>query len=191
MTVVVTRVIRPGKEEQFARWADDVDRTAARFPGHLGGVRLHDSQGLNHLIYRFDSAEHLHAWENSTERHALIRRGDEISDQAKSTNSGLDPWFTLSGGAVPPRWKTFLITWAAAYPTLLALSTALAQLAPGLPQPAALALTSAILTAVLTWLVLPRITRQVRPWLFRGARPAPASRPSPTRESPAGRPYRS
>jgi antibiotic biosynthesis monooxygenase (ABM) superfamily enzyme len=178
VTVVVTRVIRPGKEEQFARWADDVDRTAAGFPGHLGGVRLHDSQGLNHLIYRFDSAERLHAWENSAERRALIRQGDQISKQTKSTNHDLDPWFTVPGHASPARWKNFVITWAAAYPTLLALATLLARLVPGLPQPVALAITSLILTAVLTWVVLPRITRQARPWLLSGARSAPTTKPS-------------
>jgi antibiotic biosynthesis monooxygenase (ABM) superfamily enzyme len=59
MTVVVTRVIHPGKEREFAAWTDEMDRTASRSPGHVGGVRLHDDEGLNHLVYQFDSPEHL------------------------------------------------------------------------------------------------------------------------------------
>jgi heme-degrading monooxygenase HmoA len=100
VTVVVTRVVRPGTEEQFAHWADDIDQAAARFPGHFAGGRLHDNQGLNHLIYRLDSAEHLRAWENSAERRALIRQGDQISDQTTSTNRDPDPW--SAPDAIPP-----------------------------------------------------------------------------------------
>jgi hypothetical protein len=61
VTVVVTRVVHPGREREFAAWADEVDRAAAGFAGHLGGVRLHDNQGLHHLVYRFDSERHLAA----------------------------------------------------------------------------------------------------------------------------------
>jgi antibiotic biosynthesis monooxygenase (ABM) superfamily enzyme len=68
VTVVVTRVVRPSKVDEFARWADKVDSAAARFDGHPGGVRLHDAQGMNHLIYQFDSQEHLKAWEASPRR---------------------------------------------------------------------------------------------------------------------------
>jgi antibiotic biosynthesis monooxygenase (ABM) superfamily enzyme len=45
VTVVVTSVVRPGKEDEFTRWADEVASAAARFDGHLSGVRLHDAQG--------------------------------------------------------------------------------------------------------------------------------------------------
>ncbi|MEV7976908.1 hypothetical protein [Streptomyces sp. NPDC086519] len=37
---VVTRVVAAGKEDEFARRADDADRAVAGFPGHLGAVRL-------------------------------------------------------------------------------------------------------------------------------------------------------
>ncbi len=75
MTVVVTRVLRPGKEREFLAWADEMDQAASRSSGHVGGVRLHDDQGLNHLVYQFDTPEHLRAWEESDERHALLARG--------------------------------------------------------------------------------------------------------------------
>ncbi|MGA8117394.1 MAG: hypothetical protein WCA46_27475 [Actinocatenispora sp.] len=176
VTVTVTRVVRPGKEREFARWADEVDSAAARFDGHLGGIRLHDAQGVNHLVYRFDSAANLHAWEESTVRSELIEQGDRVSDPRRSTVSGLDNWFHVPGPTAAQRWKTFLLTWVAAYPILLLISTGLGAVAPWLPRPVALAVTSGTLTALLTWVVLPRLTRQARPWLLRGARADPAGR---------------
>ncbi|MGW3448295.1 hypothetical protein [Streptomyces sp. NPDC001076] len=114
----MTRVVAASKEEEFARWADDVDRAAAGFAGHLGAVRLHDSQGLHHLVYRFDSAEHLGAWERSEARNELLRRGNRISDPRRSRSADLAPWFTLQGWDVPPKWKRFMTTRAAACPCL-------------------------------------------------------------------------
>lgn len=177
VTVVVTRVVRPGHEDEFMAWADDVDRAAADFDGYRAGVRLHDEQGVNHLIYQFDSSAHLRAWERSSQRRDLLRRGDRISDERRSTAGGRDAWFTVPGGTAAPRWKTFLTSWVAVYPTLLIISTALATVAPGLPRAAALAVSSATLTAVLTWIIQPRLTRTARRWLLRGTRATPVSRP--------------
>src|SRR3954463_2294071 len=177
VTVVVTRVVRPNKEDEFARWADEVDSAAARFDGHLGGVRLHDAQGMNHLIYQFDSEEHLKAWEASPRRRELLREGDQYSKPERSTSQGLHTWFDIPGSSVSQRWKNFLLTWAAAYPILLVLNLGLTALVPQLPRPLSLGITSGILTAVLTWVVLPKLTRRARPWLLHGAKPDPAERP--------------
>lgn len=49
------------------------------------------------------------------------------------------------------------------------------RLAPGLPQPVQLAISSGTLTAVLTLVILPRVANRIRPWLFRGAPTVPAT----------------
>ena len=41
VTVTVARVVRPDQREAFERWADDVLRVAAGFPGNLGASLLH------------------------------------------------------------------------------------------------------------------------------------------------------
>jgi antibiotic biosynthesis monooxygenase (ABM) superfamily enzyme len=176
VTVAVTRVIHPGKEREFARWADEVDAAAAGFAGYLGGVRLHDAQGLNHLIYRFDTPENLRAWENSERRRELLRRGDRLSNKRRAAVAGWQVWFDVTGSGAAKRWKTFLLTWTAVYPTLLILSTVISAVAPRLPRPLGLAVTSLLLTGLLTFVIMPRLTRQARPWLLRGARPRPAER---------------
>jgi hypothetical protein len=62
------------------------------------------------------------------------------------------------------------VTWIAVYPILLLISYMLGVVAPDLPRPAELAVGSLLLTSSLTWLVMPRLTTLLRPWLLRGVR---------------------
>jgi uncharacterized protein len=187
VTVAVTRVVHPGKQAEFARWADEIDHAVSQSAGHLGSVRLHDAQGVNQLVYHFDTPAHLHAWETSAARRELLEQGDRLSDERRTTTAGTDPWFNVSGAAAPPAWKTFLITWAAVYPLLLVIAAALTAIAPGLPRTLQLAVTSIVLTATLTWIVLPRVRAQLRPWLLHGARPVPTGGQSRSRDPDATR----
>jgi antibiotic biosynthesis monooxygenase (ABM) superfamily enzyme len=132
VTVVVTRVVRPGKEAEFDQWAAQLDAAAAECAGHLASVRLHDDQGLNHLVHLFDDQQHLKAWEDSAERQELIARGNELSDVRWTTADGLRSWFTVT--TTSRRWKSFVLTWIAVYPILLVLSSVIKWLVPGLPQ---------------------------------------------------------
>lgn len=177
VTVVVSRVVHPGKEAEFARWADEIDRAAAASVGHVSSVRLHDGEGLNHLVYHFDSAAALRAWETSPRRHELIRRGDRISDEQRTTTGDRSTWFTVPGRTDSARWKTFLLTWISVYPTLLIIATVVNAVAPGIPPAVQLAVSSATLTALLTFVILPRVTRRARSWLLGGARLTPTARP--------------
>lgn len=169
VTVVVTRVVRPGREADFDRWVAEFDAAVRKREGHLASVRLHDDQGLNHLVHLFDDQERLAAWERSAQRDLLIAHGNELSDVRRTTADGLHSWFTVT--STTRRWKSFVLTWLAVYPILLVLSSLIKWIAPGLPQPALLALSSCTLTALLTWVVLPWVGRHARPWLFRPARP--------------------
>ncbi|MGQ0843174.1 MAG: hypothetical protein ACT4QF_03465 [Sporichthyaceae bacterium] len=170
VTVLVTRVVRPDREADFADWADELDGAAAEFPGHRASIRLQDGQGLNHLAYQFDTPENLRRWERSTRHRDLLQRGREYSDEQHGATGGRDTWFEVPSGA-PERWKTFVLTWLAVYPALLVIATVLDVVAGDLPLPATLAISSALLTALLTWLILPRVERLARRWLLRGARP--------------------
>lgn len=169
-TIVVSRVVHPGRERQFDHWAREIDAAARRYPGHLGNVRLSDSSGINYLIYRFDSPAHLHAWVSSGERRKLIAKGDEISDEHRDAAVGMDAWFAIAGKPATPKWKTFLVTWLAVYPVLLSITYLLNALLPALERPVQLALSSALLTSSLTWIIMPLFTRQLQPWLLRGVK---------------------
>jgi carbon monoxide dehydrogenase subunit G len=78
----------------------------------------------------------------------------------------------FDGQPTPAKWKTFLLTWIGVYPTLLLIMYALDALVPNLWRPIQLAISSLLLVSSLTWLIMPRLTSLLRPWLFRGVKRA-------------------
>ncbi|WP_239492671.1 hypothetical protein [Luteitalea sp. TBR-22] len=67
--------------------------------------------------------------------------------------------------ARPVRWKMALLTWLTLMPITSA--TAYALQPAHLPLLANVAMSSAVSIALLTWVVMPRLTRRLGPWLRR------------------------
>lgn len=59
----------------------------------------------------------------------------------------------------PPRYKVALLTWAAAFPLLTALNVLLHPLLGALPLPGRTLLLTGLLIGLLTYVVMPRLTR--------------------------------
>ena len=55
VTVLVARRVRPGKENEFERWASELTRAASGFDGFLGAGLLRPGHvgELWHVVYRF------------------------------------------------------------------------------------------------------------------------------------------
>lgn len=73
--------------------------------------------------------------------------------------------------AAPPRWKQAVTIWLGFFPTNL-LASWLLGFVPGFtewPLIARVLLSTVLLTPVMTYAVLPWVTRMLRPWLQRGA----------------------
>ncbi|WP_375397833.1 hypothetical protein [uncultured Sphingomonas sp.] len=163
-TLVLTRVIRPGRLDRFRGWATDLDRAAAGAPGHDGSVRLEQAGGFHHLLHRFVGADDLARWQASPAYAALMRAGESHSVGRAQAETGDRVSFALPSEATAHKWKTWLVTLVAVLPVLLVISTAVRALLTGWPPIAQTALSSPILTAVLTGLILPRVNRWSRFW---------------------------
>jgi antibiotic biosynthesis monooxygenase (ABM) superfamily enzyme len=66
----------------------------------------------------------------------------------------------------PPRYKMALLTWAAAFPLLTAVNVALGPVLALLPLLGRTFLVTGILTSVLTFVIVPRLTRLCANWLL-------------------------
>jgi len=171
MTVTVARRVAPGREAEFEDWAARLTAVAARFPGFLGAGLLrpgHVGQDW-HVVYRFDSADHLAAWEQSPIRTALLADAEHLMRTTGVHRiSGLETWFSVPGrtAPAPPRWKMFTISVAAIYLLQLVVNLCLGWLARPWPLPVRLALFVGIVTAAMTWLVMPRAARLFTRWLY-------------------------
>lgn len=76
VAVVVARAVSGGREIEFHRWAQRLTDAAERFPGLLGWGLLKPAAGSSvwHVVYRFEDAAHLDAWEHSEVRAELLTR---------------------------------------------------------------------------------------------------------------------
>lgn len=166
-TVVTSRVIAAGSSDDFDAWAERFDAAAREAEGHRADVRLEQPGGLVHLIYHFDSAERLENWEQSPDFAELMREGDRFSIQRRQSATGELVQFRLPSEADAPAWKQVLMTWVCVYPLIMLLSTAVKWLPGELPMPVEIAITSLALTVLLTTLIIPNVSRLLRPWLLR------------------------
>ncbi|WP_278247478.1 antibiotic biosynthesis monooxygenase [Sphingomonas jatrophae] len=163
---MASRVVRADRTEAFEAWAARIDQAAAEAPGHLGTVRLEQTGGVVHLLYRFEDAAALERWEASDRYRALQAEGDELAVPRRVTGTGTSVRFALPGEADAANWKKWLLTWIAVFPLLVAFNTGLRALPVELPLIVQLALTSLVVTATLTWVILPRVTRWAKPWIL-------------------------
>jgi antibiotic biosynthesis monooxygenase (ABM) superfamily enzyme len=171
VTVVIARQVAPGREFEFEDWEEDLTRAAAGFPGFLGSGLLRPVTAGDpwHVIYRFDTPEHLAAWEVSPGRMALLERADQLMlTLGVHRVSGLETWFSLPGrtAPAPPRWKMFLATSACIYALQLVIYLAIGRWVGHWQLVFRLGAVVPAVTALMTWIVMPQVTQWLSAWLY-------------------------
>ena len=176
VTVAVSRHVIPGREAAFAEWAQGISADAARFPGHLGAghIRPAHADGEHTIVYRFDTREHFDAWQESEQRRQWMEASRDliVGEPRVQMATGLEYWFTDPSCDVghPPRaWKQALLTWLGLYPTVLVVAYTVGILIAGWPLPARSVVTTALSVLLMTWVVMPVVTRVFRGLLRPGA----------------------
>ena len=72
---------------------------------------------------------------------------------------------TVTKTTAPPRYKIALLTWAAAFPVLTAVNVLLGPVLTALPLPGRTLLMTGLLVGLLTYAIMPRLTRLFAAWL--------------------------
>jgi uncharacterized protein len=174
VTTTVTRRVKPGHEPFYEQFLEGIIGAASQFAGHLGVEVFrpeHASGGEYRIVYRFDTAEHLRAWLDSHERAVWLERAEPhvIGPMRTQFLTGLETWFTLPGGQAtppPPPYKMALVTWITIFPLITLVVVVLGPVLKYLDLVPSLAITTAVIVPIMTWLVMPRVTRLLRGWLY-------------------------
>ena len=168
--VVIERRARPGAELAFIDWVERFTASAARAPGHEGTSVLSSENGARFILLRFATHPHLQTWRESSDYASLIREADDLSlvNASEQEQSGFETWFTLPDrpmpSSPPAKWKMAVLTWSSLFPIASAMGALLGPLP--LPVVVRTAVSTAIPVALLTWVLMPRITRLFYPWLY-------------------------
>ena len=198
ITVAIERRIDPSRTVEATSWMQAGTDLAAGFAGVLGSgwVRAGEGSDLWYMLYRFRDIPTLEAWEDSPQRSWWLDSGRAFASEVRvERRTGIEGWFDASFAthveprhpghapspvtgpvqqpipAAPPRWKQAVTIWLGFFPTNL-LASWLLGFVPGFaewPLIARVLLSTVLLTPVMTYAVLPWVTRMLRPWLQRGA----------------------
>ena len=174
VTTTVTRRVKPGHESFYEQFLQGIIAEASRFPGEMGVEVFRPvsaAEGEYRVVYRFDTREHLRAWLESDERAAWLERAEPhvVGPLRSRFVTGLETWFTVPGRPdtpPPPPYKMTLLTWLALFPVLTLVVVIIGPVIGGLPLVPRLAITTAVVVPIMTWVVMPRVTRLFHNWLF-------------------------
>lgn len=170
VTVLFDRTVKPGKEPEYQRWYRELIRLSEAAPGHVSTQVI--QQGRRFMtIQQFDSQDALEGWLNSEQRLDQMDTLSELTEQAPApqTLSGLEPWFELPGQAAPhvPKWKMALMTFLVIYALVTILSYTIMPFIADWPIIIRSLAFPAIMVPLMTYVIMPNLTRLLKRWLFR------------------------
>lgn len=166
--LVLERRVAPSSSKAFEGLVTELVQSAARSASLEGSSVFSTSAGDYVVLLRFANQSDLDRWHGAPDVADLLRRIDSIAVGADHTlvRSGLETWFSLPGfpsaHGPPAKWKMAIVTWCALLPQVIALGF----IVPPLPFPFGVAISTAIPVAMLTWVIMPRLTRLLSRWLY-------------------------
>jgi len=165
--VVVSHIIHPLHEQTFVEWMKRMEEGVRAASGFRLIIRLVQGPAISHTFVQFDSQEQLERWLGSSTFLQLRAEGIDYSLVTVQPQVGETNVVNIPGLASIPKWKQAAATWLGVYPTLVTVNLAMVRpLADSVNWLLLLTASSLVLTVILTWVILPRVHRALRPWMF-------------------------
>lgn len=174
VTVVWSRRAKPGRQEELENVIDRLAKAMAKAPGYEGVASLRPQAGhppIYTMVAHFASQADLDAWVSSEVRGRLYAEAEEVSVGGLNVQeaAGLEAWFQMPGQPLvvpPPRYKMAIITWVAIFPLLVLANLIATPLLSRVSPLVRLIPVSVVLIALMTWVVMPQMTKWFRFWLY-------------------------
>jgi antibiotic biosynthesis monooxygenase (ABM) superfamily enzyme len=173
VTIVVTRRVRPGREADYEAWLARLLSEAKRLRGYLGTTVQRPRAGEREYtsISRFATVDDLRAFEESELRaRALAEVVDLVEADARWDRlTGLELWFTPPPGTIAPqpsRFRMALVMIVVVYGLVLSIGTVVAHVLEAAPMPLRLLVTITIEVFLMTYVIMPRLTRALARWIY-------------------------
>lgn len=174
VTVVISQLVKPGCEQAYEQWMRGIANEAMKFEGHLGINKIRPQKGTRPeyvTIFKFDRYANLKKWMVSDVRKQWLAKSNQLVQDSPDVQllNGMETWFTLPGKPLkspPPRYKIAILTWVAVYVLLNTLTYVLAPLIRVFPAFVGQLLISLLIVVLLTYVVMPQITRIFSKWLY-------------------------
>lgn len=180
--VVIARVA-PGDEKAYDNFRAALDDKAAGYPGFVGAEVFPPTadDGNWTAVLTFDSNASMQQWRTSPERAELLQRIRFVAEEQDWVlPSGFRRWSSGNASdAQPPTWKQAMTALAVLYAMVSVLNITLGNFIGnglsvegnkvvaglGLPFPLVVFVGNAVGTVLLTWVLMPVVTRLLDWWL--------------------------
>ncbi|MDY7089449.1 MAG: antibiotic biosynthesis monooxygenase [Actinomycetota bacterium] len=178
VTVAITRRADPSRNAEMIAWVNAGTTLAEDFPGFLGTGWVRPDQRSHewHMLYRFSDEESLRNWEESPQRRWWLSSAEGFVEHTRTERrTGIEGWFdpprdrevSEAAPKPPARWKQAVTIWLGFFPVSLLAAVTLNHLLVDLNVVLRTLISTLCLTPVMTYLVLPQVTRVLQPWLRR------------------------
>ncbi|MBD0337195.1 MAG: antibiotic biosynthesis monooxygenase [Cyanobacteria bacterium Co-bin13] len=176
ITVVISEIVKPGRIQEYEAWTTGINQDAKQFEGFLGIeiIRPRDHDYPEYVvIVKFDTYAHLRDWLTSPTYQAWMDKsyGLLAARSHQQLPAGLELWFTLPRAQArkveqPPYYKKVALGVLAVYPLILLSDALLGSLLAGVPPLLALLISVVFVSALLTYPVMPWLTKSLAFWLY-------------------------
>src|SRR3990167_9684372 len=173
VTIVTAHKVIPGQEAAHEAANKALNDAAARFPGFAGCEIFKPTPDNNEYttLIRFNNKENMNRWLNSPERKA----GREVlyrttaDHRTKVVATGFGSWFAFNAedGIAAAAWKQAMVVLSALFPVVMIVNMTVGNFLSN--EGASFAVNvfvgNTVGTIILTWLVMPVISRMMNWWL--------------------------
>lgn len=177
-TVDILQQVKPGCEPAFEAVLADLIEAARGFEGYLGANVFRPADRTHpeyRIVFKFDRLSHLKQWERSAIRQKLLERANRLTVGSGQVSilTGLETWFTLPQQpslSPPPRYKMMIISGLAIYVLINLISVLVVPFIHFLPMLVRSFVVTVLMVAIMTYIVMPRLTKLFAGWLYPKAR---------------------
>ena len=181
------RIAKKDKIKEFEEWLSGISKEVSRQEGSMGIDIIKPTPNIGNkskpeyvIIFRFNTYENLDKWEKSPIRHEWLQKGRKLAESNYDVQkmTGLEFWFTPYSNdesspmiplQPPPRYKMVIVTIPVISILLMTLVPQIHFLTEmlSIPFPIRLVIALTITVLLMTYVIMPLLTKLLKPWLFK------------------------
>lgn len=169
--VAITRKVLPGKEEEFKDALRTFLGDSFIHGGVHGAAMLTSLEGRETneigILRTFADEQERDAFYNSQLFKDWEAYASTVTEEPHYRHlSGLEAWFRMPNP--PPRWKMAIATLCGVFPASAFISLTIGNYIQDLPLLVRIFIVAVLMVVMLTWVVMPMVTKILKAWLRSG-----------------------
>lgn len=176
ITLVISEIVEPDRMQEYEAWTRGINQAAQQFAGFLGveTIRPRDQAHPEYVvIVRFDNYEHFRIWSKSSTYYDWMERSQHLvtARSRQQLPAGMEVWFNLPERELqnlphPAYYKKVVLGVLSVYPLILLSDMLLGPLTATWPALLSLLVSCVFVSALLTYPVMPWLTKLLDFWLY-------------------------